>query len=45
MLSALYYLQVYLSGAAEVVFWLLCLLSPTAVAMGIDKVTQEEPLY
>ena len=30
--------QVYLEGAPAYVFWLLSLLSPTAVAMGLDKV-------
>ena len=37
-LSLFYYLQVYLKEAPEPVFWLLSLLSPSAVAMGIDKV-------
>ncbi|XP_059079473.1 cholesterol transporter ABCA5-like isoform X1 [Tigriopus californicus] len=37
LLSCLYYLQVFLSGSHEIIFWLLGLLSPTAFAMGVDK--------
>ena len=37
MISALYYLQLFLANSPEYVFWLLSLLSPTALAMGIDK--------
>ena len=38
MLMALtYYLQVFLTGAPEYVFWLLSLLSPSAFAMAYDK--------
>eukprot|EP00095_Tigriopus_kingsejongensis_P007733 maker-scaffold200_size264178-snap-gene-0.10 protein:Tk07733 transcript:maker-scaffold200_size264178-snap-gene-0.10-mRNA-1 annotation:"atp-binding cassette sub-family a member 5" len=37
LLSCLYYLEVFLAGSPEIIFWLLSLLSPTAFAMGVDK--------
>jgi hypothetical protein len=41
LMACLFYLQVYLEGAPPVAFWFLCLLSPNAAAMGIDKVGNE----
>ena len=37
-MAAFYYLQVFLSGAPQAIFWLLTLLSPCSMAMGIDAV-------
>lgn len=39
ILSLMYFIQVFVSDSSSVTYWLVSLISPTAVALAMDKVS------
>lgn len=39
ILSLMYFTQVFIDGSSSIAFWIVSLLSPTGVALAMDKVS------